>query len=208
MVNFIALFLTLPLDTAAQARFKADFFEVVFLLLGVPVMGVYAIIMLAYLLKVLTTGEAVVPWISELCCWYTWGWYIGIIWGQEPFVGETNQGGTTLYYGFFPFSILWGWYYWEKHGCCNTKNMGIREEVYLFAPAWMDGALIFIIFILKSGLIDSWSSYASSGVRFSGSFECEGLFQTKSEFVLKNKAGNASFVCQWEAGKRHSKETQ
>ena len=60
-------------------------------------MGVYAIIMLAYLLKVLTTGEAVVPWISELCCWYM-GLVLWFIWGQEPFLLEKRiKGGTTLY---------------------------------------------------------------------------------------------------------------
>lgn len=197
MVNFIALFPTLPLDTAAQARFKSRFFEVVFNYIGVPVMGVYAIIMLAYLLKVLTTGEAVVPWISELCCWYM-GLGIVVYLGSRTLLLEKESKAAQLYIkGFFP-SILLGLVLLGKAWMLQYENMGIREEVYLLALAWIYGALIFIIFILKKTpdlrLIPGLVMLLLVVYIFPGPLNVKVISKRNQEFVLKNKAGNAGLL--------------
>ena len=133
MVNFIALFPTLPLDTAAQARFKSRFFWSGVQLYWGTCNGCLCNHYVGLFAE--SFDDRVKQWCPGYlnCAAGTWGWVLWFIWGQEPFCWRKNQRRHNFYIKGFPFHPFWCWYYWEKHGCCNTK-IWVSERKFICLP--------------------------------------------------------------------------
>lgn len=71
-VNFLSAFPALPVQVDTLHRYTTRFYKTLVLYISIPVMIIYGLIVMAYIVK-LAIGGSYQPWITSMC-----GWYLGI----------------------------------------------------------------------------------------------------------------------------------
>ena len=148
LVNFIALFPSLPIDTASKAKMSSRFFRVFVNYIGVPVIGIYFSILLAYAAKVLISGEDVVVWIVEMCCWYI-GLGLFVYLAARRLLIEEVSKVSGIYLRFFFLTLIIPVLLLGQSWFALYHTKGFKEETYLLALILIFGAVLFILFNLR-----------------------------------------------------------
>ncbi len=71
-INFLSAFPSFPIQEATLHKYNTRFYKILVLYISIPVMIIYSLITMAYIIKMFLGGNYE-PWITTMC-----GWYIGI----------------------------------------------------------------------------------------------------------------------------------